>query len=238
MWSPAGARRGAEAKPTSSTVREECVVRSLRLTTLAVGVAVTVPMAGAAFAAPSPDLSKSQVKPWTYIGKAGDCGPNSPAGTRIVDSRWLPHSGLLDAHGKADKALYLAKLGNTTDCSSAGASITRVAGLSVSELGFYVKAGTHCSGGAARFNVLATDGSHFIGGCGNMTQSDSKQDADGNQWIHMTADTTSPAQAFPPIAPGATVKSVDLVFDEGTDNGQSGSTMLDDIEVNGVVVGH
>jgi hypothetical protein len=197
-------------------------MRSLRLATVAVGVAVTIPMAGAAFAAPAPDLNKSEVKAWTFVGKAGACGTDYAAGTRIVESRWLPHAGLVDAKGKADKALSLSKQGDTADCSSAGASITKVAGLGVTELGYDISDDSHCGAGAPRFNVTTTDGTFFFG-CAAMASSPLSTTG----WSHKTVDTSSLT---------GTVQSIDIVFDEGTDQG-SGSALLDNIEVNGIVVG-
>jgi hypothetical protein len=52
-------------------------------------------------------------------------------------------------------------------------------------------------------------------------------------------DPSNPAQAFPPLTPGATVISIDIVFDEGVDTGPdfSGFVMLDNIDVNGTLIG-
>jgi hypothetical protein len=198
-------------------------MRSVRLTTVAVGVAVTIPMAGAAFAAPAPDLTKSEVKASTFVGKAGACGVDYPAGSRIVESKWLPHAGLLDAHGKADKALFLSKQGPTSDCSAAGASITKVAGLTVTELGFDISDDSHCGGGAPRFNVVTSADTLLFFGCDAMTSSSTGTDG----WTHKSINVGS-----------LTVKSIDIVFDEGTDVDPSGAALLDNIEVNGTVVGH
>jgi hypothetical protein len=205
-------------------------MRSLRLATVAVGVAVTIPMAGAAFAAPAPDLNKSEVKTWTFIGKAAECG--GVAGSHDVSSKWLPHAGLVDAKGKADKALELVKSGDTADCSSAGATITKVAGLSASDLtlGYDISDDSHCGAGAPRFNVVTSDDvTHFVG-CSYLTAAPL-----GNGWTHRETDANT--QVFPAFEPNTTVKSIDIVFDEGTDNG-TGKALLDNIEVNGTVVGH
>lgn len=210
-------------------------MRSVRLATIAVGVMVTVPMAASAFAAPAPNLSKSQVQPWTFVGKAGACGVDYPAGSQDVDSKWSPHAGLLDVHGNADKALALSKTGLTSDCSSAGATITNVAGLAVTQLSFDISDDSHCGAGAPRFNVVTDDNVlHFVG-CSSMTATTADgTDEAGNSWTHREADFS---QAFPAITPGSTVKSIDIVFDEGTDQG-TGQALLDNIEVNGTVVGH
>jgi hypothetical protein len=49
----------------------------------------------------------------------------------------------------------------------------------------------------------------------------------------------SPATAFPPVPPGATVRSIDIVFDEGQDTGPDffGLAILDNIMVNGSTIG-
>jgi len=90
----------------------------------------------------------------------------------------------------------------------------------------------HCGAGAPRFNVSMTDGFHFIGGCANGTQSPSPR---GTGWTQVRFDPQSFSQAFPPVAPSATIISISLVFDEGSDNGGFGSPeiVLDNIVVNG-----
>lgn len=192
-------------------------MRSVRLATLAVGVAVTIPMAGAAFAAPASDLSKSEVKPFTFVGHSDGC-----EGTNIVTSKWVPHTGLADVHGNADKALYLAKQGPTADCSSAGATITKVGGLTVTELGYDLRNDSHCGAGAPRFNVVA-DGTTYFFGCAAM---DSSATTDPD-WTHKSVNISG-------LGP---VQSIEIVFDEGLDQG-SGEAWLDNVEINGTVVGH
>src|SRR5256714_11242440 len=60
--------------------------------------------------------------------------------------------------------LTLIKSGATSDDSSAGATIGGVSGITLSDLGFDVLAGSHFSGGAPRFNVLTEDQqTHFFG---------------------------------------------------------------------------
>ena len=46
----------------------------------------------------------------------------------------------------------------------------------------------------------------------------------------------TPDQGFPAVTPDETVQSVDIVFDEGTDQGQ-GFVYLDNIDYNGVLAG-
>jgi hypothetical protein len=137
--------------------------------------------------------------------------------------------------GDERKGLLLSKNGHTLDCSAAGASFTGVKGITLTELGFDIRNGTHCSAGAPRFNVVATDGFHFIGGCSNGTPTAAPQDP--GAWTRVRIDPSNPAQAFPPIVSGATVVSIEIVFDEGTDGGPgAGLAVIDNIDVNGTLI--
>lgn len=172
-----------------------------------------------------------QVKPGTYVGAAGDCGTGAPAGTKGgVRAAWRTHQGLPDA-GRSDHALFLAKRVATTDCSSAYAVVRGVKGLPATTLGFDYRADSYCSGGSARFNVTATDGFHFVGGCGNGVPTSVGLDRRGAAWSRVTFDLTDPTVAFPPVAAGATLVSVSIIQDE------QGVSILDNISVNGQSVG-
>jgi hypothetical protein len=179
---------------------------------------------------------KFEVIPQVFIGKAGDCGADYPAGTPIVGSDWEKNLGLEDTNGHGHQALWLSKNGLTADCSAAVAKIVGVKGITLTELGFDIRNGGHCGAGAPRFNVEATDGFHFMGGCANGTQS---PDTPVQGWMRVLIDPTNPAQAFPPLTPGATITSIEIVFDEGTDAtpGFSGFAILDNININGTLVG-
>jgi hypothetical protein len=151
----------------------------------------------------------------------------------VTSSCHLGGKGLLDAHGKADKALFLSKQGPTSDCSAAGASITKVAGLSTDglTLAYDISDDSHCGAGAPRFDVVTSDGTtHFVG-CSYMTGTPLV-----SGWTHRETDANT--QVFPAFDPGTTVQSIDIVFDEGTDNGMGGQALLDNVAVDGVVVGH
>jgi hypothetical protein len=182
------------------------------------------------------------VTPFTFIGAPGDCGPT--AGSNIVTSSWLTGLGLPDdgssntapANTDPHNGLLLSKNGLTSDCSAAGASVTKVKGITLTELGFDVRNGSHCSGGAPRFNVDASDGFHFVGSCTNGTLTPAPQDP--TAWTRARFDPTNPAQFFPPLTPGATIKSISIIFDEGTDTagGMAGLAVIDNIDINGVLV--
>lgn len=160
-----------------------------------------------------------QVKPWTFQG-AGS--------SDVVVSQWVTHQGEPDA-GNSDHALYLQKFGPTADLSAAGASVDGVEGTTLTELGFDYRNDGHCGAGAPRFDVFTTDGTDHFFGCAYGT--------------HLPAGTAgwtqvrfANADGFPPVVAGETVQSVDIVFDEGTDQGQ-GFVYLDNIDYNGMIAG-
>jgi hypothetical protein len=162
-----------------------------------------------------------------------------PMATGIVDAAWIPHEGLPDA-GNANHALFLAKDGLTATNASAGAIVQGVEGMTLNELGYDVRNDGHCGAGAPRFNVTMSDGVHFIG-CAAKPGSGTLMDPQGNSWTRKrwtAADLANPLFTFPPIITtvSGTVVRISIVFDEGTDQGQ-GFTHLDNIDVNGVLIG-
>ena len=143
--------------------------------------------------------------------------------------------------------LLLAKTGPTSQIASAGVTLTGVRGITLTELGYDIRKpgtinadprGSHCGAGAPRFNVTTSDGViHFIG-C-NSPPPD-MQTIVGLGWIRLRWMTPATfARAVPPIAPGATVTSISILFDEGTDTGPDmfGMAVLDNIDVNGQLIG-
>lgn len=191
---------------------------------------VSLALAGAALAGPP-----FKAKPFEFVGSAAQCDP-APAGTDTVTAAWVTHEGLPDA-GKSDHALFLQKLGPTANCASAGAVIDGVAGITLTSLGYDIRNDGHCGAGAPRFNVMATDGFHFIGGCSNDTTPQPGVPAAG--WTRVRFDPSNPAEAFPVITPGATIISIAILFDEGEDTPLpfAGSAHIDNIEINGVLIG-
>jgi len=177
--------------------------------------------------------------PFVFVGDAGDCGENAPAGSNIVTSAWLAGMGLPDNGGantsaadlatnpnKRDRhrGLLLSKNGPTADCSAAGARIKGVKGIMVTptfELGYDYRDGSHCGAGAPRFNVSYTlpgggDGFSFVGGCSNdATPTAAPQDP--LQWSRVRFGTSNPGESFPIIPAGSRIESITLIFDEGTD---------------------
>jgi hypothetical protein len=190
------------------------------------------------------------VHPATFVGKAGDCGTGYPAGSNIVTAAWLPGIGLPNNGGlnsnivtpsdnpnKKDphSGLLLSKNGPTPDCSSAGAAITGAAGMTITELGFDFRNGTHCGGGAPRFNVVTSDGVfHFVDNCssgGTVTAAPQ----DPAAWSRIRFNLAAAG-----IVAGAKIKSIEIVFDEGTDAAEgpgAGLAVIDNIDISGVLVG-
>ena len=174
--------------------------------------------------------------------------PNSTftgvAGTAPYTDMACPDGDSNDQH---NEGLLLAKTGPTSNFASATAELINVKGITLTELGYDIRkqvatgdpAGSHCGAGAPRFNVVTTDGTvHFLG-CNSPTP---LQTPSGAGWIRLRWNAALLAAAFPPILPGQTVKRIAIVFDEGQDASggldQFGAAILDNIDVNGVLVGH
>lgn len=199
--------------------------------------------------------------PFVFVGTEAQCG--GPAGSRIVTAAWLGGMGLPDngepnttvdtlatSPSKTDphRGVLLSKNGPTADCSSAGVTIRGLArGSTLTELGFDYRNGTHCGAGAPRFNIISTEGFTYFAGCAAGTKTPAPQDP--LEWTRVRI--TTPAQVFPAVAtappfvfgPGGTqVRSLSIVYDEGTDVPTVedprgvGLAVLDNIDVNGELI--
>jgi hypothetical protein len=168
-----------------------------------------------------------------------------PGQTGTVASQWVRHfgeSGNCGDSGHNRFGLLLSKNTTTATNASAGANITGVNGIKLSELGWDIRKttppgtpdGSHCGAGAPRFDVTTTDGvTHFVG-CDSPAPSVTAAPEAG--WERLRYD---PAAAFPAITPTETVRSISIVMDEGNDVGPEffGVAELDNIDINGVLVG-
>lgn len=135
--------------------------------------------------------------------------------------------------------LMLAKDCPTATNAAAGADIiSPLEGQSISnltELNFDVQNGGHCGAGAPRFNVVVSGTTHFLG-CASGTHTDL-----GNGWTHVVFTAADFAAAGIPTT--GTLDDLSIIFDEGTDTptggtiGTAGQVTLDNISVNGDVVG-
>jgi hypothetical protein len=196
-----------------------------------------------------------RAEPWVFVGTSAQCG--GPAGSNIVTSGWLAGMGLPDDGTSANSpnpatrqdphtGLLLNKNGPTPDCSSSGATIKGFrSGSTISELGFDYRTGGHCGAGAPRFNITSTAGNSYFAGCARGAQSPAPQDP--AQWVRVrfsaTLGTIDPAGSGPPFVFGTTqVRSIDIVFDEGTDTPSPsdptgvGLAVIDNIDIGGTLI--
>jgi hypothetical protein len=138
-----------------------------------------------------------------------------------------------DPNDKANEGLLLAKTGPTANDASAYAVLKNVKGEDVTELGYDIRKpgvdqtdprGSHCGAGAPRFNVTTSSGTQFIG-CNSPAPV--VEDA-GDGWLRLRWEVNIPD-----------VQSIAVLFDEGQDTGPDnfGAAILDNIDVNGVLVG-
>jgi hypothetical protein len=159
-----------------------------------------------------------------------------PGHTGIAAAAWVKHLGLPQGNDKNRFGLILSKNGTTPTNASAGLVVNGVKGLHLTELGFDVRNGGHCGAGAPRFNVTTSDGVTRFYGCTYGTHTPNTP-APGWQRVRFSTSVTYPGA--PAFTSGLTVNSISIVFDEGTDIGPdfSGMVVLDNIDVNGVLIG-
>jgi hypothetical protein len=214
-----------------------------------------------AWAQENDDNRRLQARPFVFVGSADECG--GVAGSRIVTAAWLGGMGLPDngelnttvenlatspSRNDPHRGLLLSKNGPTADCSSAGVTIRGLGrGMTLTELGFDYRNGTHCGAGAPRFNITSTEGFTYFAGCATGTKTPASQDP--VEWTRVRF--TTPAQVFPqlPVAPpfvfgpgGTQVSNISIVYDEGTDVPTTedprgaGLVVLDNIALNGDLI--
>src|SRR5439155_5631541 len=120
--------------------------------------------------------------------------------------------------------------------AASGASINFQGRLT--ELGFDVSNVSHCGAGAPRFNVYTTTGVYYFYGCAYGTHTPAPQDPANCTRIRFAAAEGFPSDCVSVITSfnQITVTGIDIVFDEGTDQG-NGYAVLDNIDVNGTLVG-
>jgi hypothetical protein len=166
------------------------------------------------------DKSKFKAKPFIY----------DPGKTGIIVSAWVRHTGLPDGSGP-NYGLVLQKNGPTAVNAAAGAVITGATGARLTQLGFDYYGAGHCGAGSPRFNVTVGSTLYYFG-CVYGTHTDL-----GNGWIRVRFNGSEPgAGGF-----GGIIASISIVADEGTDilgQGTPGQSVLDNIDVNGVLIGN
>jgi hypothetical protein len=185
------------------------------------------------------------------VGSAHGKGPSNDLKVQAAEfdpqkrcdarAAWVKGIGLFAPNDAFAYALVMHKLCSTETNAAAFGLISGVKGQTLigpEALGFdykNVNGGfmAHCSAGAPRFNVSMSDGSfHFIGGCGNGTQT---PDTPATGWTRVRFDPQNASQSFPAVPTNATIVSIALVFDEGPEIDPNGSPeiVLDNIFVNG-----
>jgi hypothetical protein len=140
-----------------------------------------------------------------------------------------------DANDKRVEGLLLAKTGPTTNVAAAQAHIKGVKGQVITELGYDIRKplatvdprGSHCGGGAPRFNVTTEEGNFYFVACNSPLP---VQTTSGG-WLRLRW-TTGPFI-------GQHIEAIEIVFDEGQDTGPDnfGLAVLDNIDISGVLVG-
>jgi hypothetical protein len=234
--------------------------RSAAVVIVALGTTLAVSVASPRVQADDGDDDNLRATPFVFVGSADECGV---AGSRIVTSAWLGGMGLPDNGGlnttavdlatnpnKNDphRGLLLSKNGPTADCSAAGATINGFRrGSTLTELGFDYRNSTHCGAGAPRFNITSTLGFTYFAGCAAGVHTPAPQDP--LQWTRVRITTA--AQVFPAsvtappfvFGPGGTqIRSLSIIFDEGTDAPSVedplgvGLAVIDNIDVNGQLI--
>jgi hypothetical protein len=139
---------------------------------------------------------------------------------------WRAKEGIADSRGNGDHSLYFQKM-TTTPTFAAGVAVIRgVEGLPLSAIGlsWEHRIDGHCGAGAPRWNVgvnLPSGGTRtFFLGCAAAP----KTAGSAPGWLR---------DSYPGVGidiPGATIRSLAIVFDEGNDVGR-GFVHLDNVTV-------
>ena len=134
-------------------------------------------------------------------------------------SAWKAKQGEADSNGNANQALYFQKFVPTATFAAGVATVNGIAGQSITSLSWEHRNDGHCGAGAPRWNIYTNVTTYFLG-CGAAAHSPGSEPG----W---TKDTF----VLPVLASGEVVTGLQIVFDEGTDQGQ-GFVYLDNIQVN------
>src|SRR5437879_1263211 len=145
-----------------------------------------------------------------------------------------------DPKDKENAGLLLVKTGDTLNDASAGAVIKGVKGITLTELGYDIRTGSHCGAGAPRFNITTTTGKLYFLGCNSPAPTTMTPSTGWKRlrWMPVTAflNGTTLEPVTDPI------KSLSIVFDEAQDAALggpdfSGLAVIDNIDINGTLVG-
>jgi hypothetical protein len=201
-------------------------------------------------------LSAALALPAAAAGQAIDSPNNGSTSIRVNPfhfglgalATWARDAGEPSSHGGNGGdpqrfGLLLQKLTATSNFAASGAelfdghlSAEHLDRLSFDISGFpgmaFGTANGYCGAGAARFNVVSNASATCFLGCAHGAKT---QDAQSGWW---TISFVPPYTQYPGCEGGVTgnVRSIEIVFDEGTDVGP-GSVVLDNIRVNNRVIG-
>jgi hypothetical protein len=242
-------------------------IRSLRITRSALLI-LPAALAFLPLSAPRADDDKFQVVPFAFdpadtdlvqsawlggIGCPTTADTTSTGDKKPNGSFTDPACPTGDPKDKKVEGLLLAKTGPTANVAAAGADLKGLPkNLVLTELGYDIRKpganvsdprGSHCGAGAPRFNITTASGSFFLG-CNSPPPT---MDTAGTGWQRLRWGGSAPLLAFNattgqlmPVA--GVVKSIEIVFDEGQDPSggpdQFGAAVLDNIDVNGVLIGY
>lgn len=138
-----------------------------------------------------------------------------------------------------NQGLLLSKTGPTNNFAAAQVQLTGFKkGTTLTELGFDIRGGSHCSAGAPRFEVVTDQGNDWNIGCSTGTTTTSSSEWKRLRWAGtgLVGYDASNGYAYGPVT--GTVKSITIIMDEGQDVDPIGMAVLDNIDVNGTLVGH
>ena len=146
----------------------------------------------------------------TYTLHPSGFGPHSYAS-------WKAHEGLPDSNGNKDQALYFQKMTTTPTIAAGVVLIKGFEGLPADQLtglSWDHRVDGHCGAGAPRWNIGLADSdgnpiSTVFGGCNAAVHSAVTGAPD---WCH-----DEQPLALLGIPPGAVIRHLVIVFDEGTD---------------------
>jgi hypothetical protein len=158
-----------------------------------------------------------------------------------------------DNKDRRNTGLLMAKTGPTNNFASAVADIKNLKKNTVlTELGWDIRKpdntvdprGSHCGAGAPRWDIQTTDGNFYFLGCNSPPPT---TQTNGGGFIRERWGAAGTLLAYNATTgvleniSGKTVKALDIVFDEGQDAGGApdnfGLAVLDNIDINGVLVG-
>jgi len=190
-------------------------------------------------------------------------GISDPADTDLVNALWVGGLGCPtaarvtpattpftnaacptgDATDIYHEGLLLIKTGPTSNNALSGATLFGVQGIKLTELGYDIRAGSVCDAVAPRFDIWTTTGKYYKLVCDSSHPELTPVMTVGQGWTRLRWKPTGGVSGVN-VTTGLVEKISDpilnilIIFDEGQDVApNSGIAVLDNIDVNGVLVG-